>query len=62
MSCPDSVDISGGTPAAHYTGEYREAGGIMFPTKHVIFPRQPDNAANRDLLLASIGLSNFDLK
>ena len=55
------VDISGGTPAAHYTGEYREAGGIMFPTNHVIFPRQPDNTPG-DLLVVSIGLSNFDLK
>jgi hypothetical protein len=56
------VDISGGTPAAHYFGEYQEAGGIMFPTKHDIFPRQPDNTPNRELLVVSIGLSNFDLK
>jgi hypothetical protein len=56
------VDISGGTQAVHYTGEYREAGGIMFPTKHVIFPRQPDNTPNRDLLVVSIGLSNLELK
>ena len=34
----------------------------MFPTKHVIFPRQPDHTPNRDLLVVSIGLSNFDLK
>jgi len=56
------VDISGGTPAAHYFGEYQEAGGIMFPTKHDIFPRQPDNTPNQELLVVSIGLSNFDLK
>jgi len=56
------VDISGGTQATHYTGEYVEAGGIMFPTKHVIFPRQPDNTPNRDLLVVSIGMSNFELK
>ncbi len=56
------VDISGRTPAAHYFGEYQEAGGIMFPTKHDIFPRQPDNTPNRELLVVSIGLSNFDLK
>jgi hypothetical protein len=56
------VDISGGTPAAHYTGGYLEAGGIMFPTNHVIFPRQPDNTPNRDLLVVSIRISNFDLK
>jgi hypothetical protein len=56
------VDISGGTPAAHYPSEYLEAGGIMFPTKREIFPRQPDNTPNRDLLVVSIRLSNFDLK
>jgi len=56
------VDISGGTQAAHYTSEYRDAGGIMFPTKHVIFPRNPDNTANRDLLVVSVNLSNFELK
>ena len=56
------VDIAGGTPAAHYFGEYQQAGGIMFPTKHDIFPRQPDNTPNRELLVVSIGLSNFDMK
>jgi len=56
------VDIAGGTPAAHYPGDYQEVGGIMFPNKRVIFPRQPDNTANRDLLVVSIDLSNFQLK
>jgi hypothetical protein len=56
------VDISGGTQAVHYTGEYQQAGGITFPTKHVIFPRQSDNTPNRDLLVVSIGMSDFDLK
>jgi hypothetical protein len=56
------VDISGGTPAAHYPGEYLEAGGIMFPTMREIFPRQPDDTPNQDLLVVSIRLSNFDLK
>ena len=56
------VDISGGTPAAHYPGEYQEAGGIMFPTKHDIFPRQPDNTPDRELLVVSTSLSNFDLE
>jgi hypothetical protein len=56
------VDISGGTQAAHYTEEYREAGGIMFPTKHLIFPRQPDNTPNRELLVVSVGISNLHLK
>jgi hypothetical protein len=56
------VDISGGTPAVHYTGEYLEAGGIMFPTKHVIFPRQSNNTPDRDLLVVSIAISNFELK
>jgi hypothetical protein len=56
------VDISGGTQAVRYTGEYQEADGIMFPAKHAIFPRQSDNPPNRDLLVVSIGMSNFRLK
>jgi hypothetical protein len=38
------------------------AGGIMFPTKHVIFPRNADNTPNRDLLVVSIAVSNLELK
>jgi hypothetical protein len=56
------VDVSGGTQAAHYAGEYLEAGGIMFPTRHAMFPRLPDNTPNRDLLVASIGMSSIELK
>jgi hypothetical protein len=56
------VDISGGTQAVHYMSEYREAGGFRFPTKHVIFPRNADNTANRDLLVVSINSSNFELR
>ncbi len=56
------VDISGGTEAARYTGGYVEAGGIMFPTQHTIFPRQSDNTPNRDLVVVSIEMSGIELK
>jgi hypothetical protein len=56
------VDISGGTPAAHYPSQYQNVGGIMFPTRRDIFPRQPDNTPDRHVLVVSIGLSNFELK
>src|ERR1700689_1985615 len=36
------VEISGGTPAAHCVSDLKECSGIVFPTKHRIFPRQAD--------------------
>ena len=48
------VDISGGTPAAHYVSELEEFSGILVPTKHTIFGRQPDGKAAPAPLVVSI--------
>jgi hypothetical protein len=53
------VEISGGTPAAHYISTYAEAAGIMIPTKHRIFPRTPDGQALAEPLVVSIDLSEI---
>ena len=53
------VEISGGTPAAHYISDYAEAAGIMVPTKHRIFPRTPDGRALAEPLVVSIDLSEI---
>ena len=37
-----SVDILGGGPAVHYPSDYREFGGIMVPTKRLVYVRNPD--------------------
>ncbi|PYQ63625.1 MAG: hypothetical protein DMF54_16260 [Acidobacteria bacterium] len=48
------VDVSGGTAAAHYVSELEEFSGILVPTKHTIFGRQPDGKAAPAPLVVSI--------
>src|SRR6266852_3106545 len=55
------VEISGGTPAAHYVSDLKEFSGIVFPTKSRIFPRQPDGHAAPEALVVSIDLDQFVL-
>jgi len=55
------VEISGGTPAAHYVSDLKEFSGILFPTKRRIFPRQPDGHAAPEPLVVSIDLDQFVL-
>jgi len=51
------VEISGGTPAAHYVAEAEEFSGIRVPTKHTIFGRQPDGTSAPEPLVVSIDVS-----
>jgi len=55
------VEISGGTPAAHYVSDLKEFSGIVFPTKRRIFPRQPDGHSAPEPLVVSIDLDQFVL-
>jgi hypothetical protein len=54
------VDISGGTPAAHYVSELKEISGIMVPAKRRVFGRQPDGKAVPTPLVVSIDLSEVE--
>jgi hypothetical protein len=56
------VEISGGTPAAHYASDLKEFSGIVFPTKRRIFPRQPDGHSLPEPLVVSIDLDQFVLR
>jgi hypothetical protein len=53
-----NVDVSGGTPAAHYVSELKEFSGIVVPTKHEVFGRQPDGSPVRTMLVVSIDVSD----
>ena len=55
------VEISGGTPAAHYVSDPKEFSGIVFPTKRKIFLRQPDGHSAPEPLVVSIDLDEFVL-
>jgi hypothetical protein len=56
------VDISGGTPAAHYVSELKEFSGIRVPTKHTIFGRQPDGSSVPTPLVVSIDISEVEFR
>lgn len=56
------VEIAGNTPGAHYVSEYKEFGGILFPTKREIFPRKPDGTSLTEPLVVSIALDNIVLR
>jgi hypothetical protein len=53
------VEIMGGSGAAHYISDYTQMAGIMIPTSHRIFPRQPDGQALSEPLLVSIDVSDI---
>ena len=55
-----NVDVSGGTPAVHYMSELEEFSGIIIPTKHMVFGRQPDGRAALIPLIVSIDLSEIE--
>jgi hypothetical protein len=54
------VDVMGGTSAAHYVSDLEEFSGILVPTKHRIFGRQPDGKAVPDPIVVSIELSEVE--
>jgi hypothetical protein len=53
------VEIMGSSGAAHYLTEYVESSGIMVPTKHIIYPREPDGNALVDTTLVSIDMTDI---
>jgi hypothetical protein len=53
------VEVSGGTSAAHYVSDYDDVAGIKLPTKHRIFPRNPDSQSLAEPLIVSIDLSEI---
>jgi hypothetical protein len=54
------VDITGGSPAAHYVSELKTVSGIIVPTKHRIFIRQPDGMAMPEPNIVSIDISEVE--
>ncbi len=54
------VDVAGGTPAAHYVSAPTEVSGIVVPTRHRIFPRQPDGSSPLAPLVVSIDISEIE--
>ena len=56
------VDVAGGTPAAHYVSGLTDVSGILIPTRHMIYPRQPDGHAAPAPLVVSIDISHIKFR
>lgn len=57
-----NVDVFGGTPAAHYISRLEEFSGILVPTKHAIYGRQPDGRPALVPLVVSIDVSDVKFR
>ena len=55
-----NVDVSGGTPAAHYVSELNAVSGIIVPMKHRIFGRHPNGHHVPAPLVVSIDMSEVE--
>jgi hypothetical protein len=44
-----SVDVNAGAPVAHYTRDSKTFDGLVFPTRRLVYPRNPDGTADRSL-------------
>ena len=56
------VDVAGGASATHYVSGLIDVSGILVPTKHMIYPRQPDGKAASEPLVVSIDVSDIEFK
>jgi hypothetical protein len=53
------VEISGSTPGANYPSGHTEVSGIIVPTKHLVYIRQPDLSPLKEPIIVSIELSDI---
>jgi hypothetical protein len=53
------VEISGGVSAAQYVSDHDNVAGIKLPTRHRVFPRNPDGQSLTEPLVVSIDLSEI---
>jgi len=55
-----SVDIVGGTTSAHYVTAHKTFGGIVFPTKRRVYPRDQDNRPILDRPALAIDIHDIE--
>jgi hypothetical protein len=55
------VDITAAGTVAHSLRDHQEFGGIIFPTRRRIYPHEPDRKPNKEVVIISADLSDFEL-
>jgi len=53
------VEVNGNAVIAHYTGDPQTFGGLVFPTRRLVYRRYPDGTADRSV--ASITIDIHDI-
>ncbi|MBY8339596.1 hypothetical protein LXH13_00925 [Streptomyces spinosirectus] len=54
-----NVDVLGDNyPAAHYKTDHRTFGGLTFPTRHRVVPRNPDNTSRPGPIIVAIDIES----
>lgn len=56
-----SVEVAQSGPVAHYVDGHQTFDGIVFPTRRRIYPRGPDGAPNKEVVVMAADLSDFQL-
>jgi hypothetical protein len=57
-----AVDVLGGATGAHYTGDYREHGGIMVPHRQRVYALGADNHKVPEPVLITIDIARVDFQ
>jgi hypothetical protein len=52
------VDISAGSPAAHYMDDHREFDGIVLPVKRVVYAQDDNGYPMRDMVIVTIDIDD----
>jgi hypothetical protein len=53
------ADVLGDLPAAHYSTDYRDFGGITFATRRWVVPRNPDNTTADGPVLVALDIQSI---
>ncbi len=57
-----SVDVWGGTAAAHLLSGHVEAGALLLPTRRRVHPRRPDGSFDAAVEIVTVDMSNYALR
>ncbi|WP_406387439.1 hypothetical protein [Streptomyces sp. NBC_00887] len=55
-----AAEVLNAGPAAHYSSDYKEFGGIMVPTKRRVYPQGEGGVAIRDIELVTIDIDHVE--
>jgi hypothetical protein len=55
------VEVNGNVVGAHYTSDPQTFGGLVFPTRRLVYPRLPDGTADRSVAFITIDIHDITI-